>query len=130
MTTATRRTVMSKVVHFEIPVDEPDRAQKFYAGVFGWDIQGWGDQPYWLVTAGAQEEPGADGALIARGEVHKAPVVVIGVEDLDAALQRVAATGARVVEDKQPVPGMGWAAYVEDTEGNVIGIWQSDESAA
>jgi len=27
---------MDKVVHFEIPVEELERAQKFYKSVFGW----------------------------------------------------------------------------------------------
>lgn len=120
---------MSKVVHFEIPVDDTDRAQQFYREVFDWKIQGWGDAPYWLIEAGAEDEQGADGALIARSDVHAAPVVVIDVDDLDAALDRAAAAGAQQVHGKEAVPGMGWSAYVRDTEGNIIGVWQSDESA-
>ncbi len=29
---------MNKVVHFEIPYDDQDRAQKFYQDVIGWQI--------------------------------------------------------------------------------------------
>ena len=29
---------MSRPTHFEIPVDDPDRAEKFYADVFGFQI--------------------------------------------------------------------------------------------
>ena len=121
---------MSKVVHFEIPVDDPARAQAFYSSVFGWRVQGWGDQPYWLVQAGEEGEQGADGALIARSDVHAAPVVVIAVDDIDAALERATAAGADLVHGRQAVPGMGWSGYVRDTEGNIIGLWQNDESAA
>ena len=32
-------------------------------------------------------------------------------------------------EDKEPVPGMGWYARAEDTEGNSFSLWQSDEHA-
>ena len=30
---------------------------------------------------------------------------------------------------KMPVPGVGWLAYVKDTEGNILGMMQSDPSA-
>jgi predicted enzyme related to lactoylglutathione lyase len=29
-----------------------------------------------------------------------------------------------------PIPGMGWLAYVKDTEGNIFGMMQSDPAAA
>ena len=31
---------------------------------------------------------------------------------------------------KTPVPGMGWFLYFIDTEGNLLGLWQNDTSAA
>ena len=121
---------MSKVVHFEIPVDDAGRATEFYRGVLGWDIAGWGDEPYWLVTAGGPDEPGADGALIARGDLHRVPVLVVGVEDLDHALAAVSANGGRVVQGRLEIPGVGWSAYIEDTEGNTIGLFQPDAAGA
>jgi uncharacterized protein len=121
---------MSKVVHFEIPVDDANRATEFYRDVLGWDVAGWGDQPYWLVTAGGPDEPGADGALIARGDIHRTPVLVVDVEDLDHALAEVSANGGRVLQGRLQIPGVGWSAYIEDTEGNTIGLFQADESIA
>lgn len=115
---------MSKVVHFEIPVDDAARAEAFYAGVFGWAIQGWGEQPYWLVTAGPEDEPGADGALIERGDIHTSPVVVVGVESVDDVLTAATAAGGEILLGKQEVPGVGWSAYLRDTEGNTIGIFE------
>lgn len=40
---------MGRVVHFEIHVDNPERAGAFYKAVFGWDIKRWGEHEYWLV---------------------------------------------------------------------------------
>jgi predicted enzyme related to lactoylglutathione lyase len=120
---------MPKIIHFEIPVDDPARASAFYSGALGWEISGYGDEPYWLVRAGAPDEPGADGALIARGDLHRSPVLIAGVADVRAALDRVRAAGGEVVSEPAAVPGMGWAAYVRDTEGNVVGLFQPDESA-
>lgn len=120
---------MAKVIHFEIPVDQPDRAQAFYRDLVGWEPQGYGDMGYWLVN-GAEDDPGADGALVSRGEVHQSPVLVIGVDDLDVSLARVPALGGEVLQGRMPVPGVGWSAYVKDTEGNTIGLFQPDEAAA
>jgi uncharacterized protein len=36
---------MSRVVHFEIHAEDPQRAINFYANVFGWQFSQWGDQP-------------------------------------------------------------------------------------
>ena len=55
---------MPRVVHFELPVDDPDRAVKFYETVFGWKISKWeGPMDYWLVMTGEKGEPGIDGGL-------------------------------------------------------------------
>ena len=43
---------MSKIVHFEIPVDDPQQATTFYHDALGWEIARLGDEPYWLVRAG------------------------------------------------------------------------------
>jgi uncharacterized protein len=120
---------MSKIVHFEIPVDDPDRASAFYRGALGWEISGFGNQPYWLVRAGADDEAGANGALITRSEVHRTPVVIAGVDDIDAALSRVQQSGGLIAHEKVPIPGVGWSAYVVDSEGNTIGLFQDDTSA-
>lgn len=121
---------MAKIVHFEIPVDDAPRATAFYADALGWEISGWGDIPYWLVKAGADDEPGADGALIARGDVHRTPVLIAGVDDLDASLARVEAAGGTIVQGRLPIPGVDWSAYFTDTEGNTVGLFQADGDAA
>ena len=121
---------MPRIVHFEIPVDDPERAQAFYRDVFGWELSGWGETPYWLASTGSEGEAGIDGALIGRGEVHQATVVVIEVPSLDDAIADATGAGAELVHDRQAVSGMGWSAYLRDPEGNVIGLWESDESAA
>jgi predicted enzyme related to lactoylglutathione lyase len=120
---------MSKIVHFEIPVDDASRATAFYRDVLGWEVSGFGDQPYWLVRAGNESEPGADGALIARGGLHRSPVLIAGVDDLDAAVARVEAHGGQVVQPKLSIPGVGWSAYFVDPEGNTIGLFQNDTNA-
>lgn len=75
---------MPRVVHFEINVDEPERAVKFYSDVFGWKIQKWeGSIEYWLITTGSSDEPGIDGGLMKREEPSATTVNTIDVSSVD-----------------------------------------------
>ncbi len=121
---------MPKIVHFEIPVDDPQRATTFYHDVLGWEFSQYGEAPYWLVRAGAEAEPGADGALVGREDLHRGPVVIAGVTNIDDTLSRASDRGGKVIQGKLPIPGMGWSAYVRDPEGNTIGFFQQDSAAA
>ena len=123
---------MPRVVHFEIPSDDPERATRFYGDVFGWRFQQWeGAQPYWLVSTGEAGAPGIDGGLLRRGP-HSPPGVVntVDVPDLDDYVARVERGGGRVVAPKMPVPGVGWLAYAQDPDGNTFGMMQADPAAA
>lgn len=120
---------MPKIVHFEIPADDPDRASDFYREVLGWDIMRFGEEPYWMIAAGATTEPGANGALVMRDELHACPVVIAGVADIDDILARAESHGGKVAQGRLRVPGIGWSAYVTDPEGNTIGLFQQDERA-
>lgn len=122
---------MSRVVHFEVPADDPERAIKFYESVFGWRIEKWeGPIEYWLIMTGPEEEPGIDGGLARREDPSTRVENFIDVKDLDASLAAVKAQGGEVIRPRMAVPGVGWLAYIEDTEGNVFGLMESDRDAA
>ena len=120
-----------KVVHFEIPYDDGDRARSFYGEAFGWDLQTWGGGDYTLVSTGPTGERGAtepgfiNGGMFERTEALRGPMLTIDVDDLDAALKTVESLGGKQVGEKLPVGDMGFAAYFEDPEGNILGLWQS-----
>ena len=117
---------MAKIVHFELPVDDGARAAAFYGEVLGWQVNRFGEEPYWLVQAGADDEPGANGALVGRDGTHPYPIVIAGVAELDHVLVLVRDNGGEVVQEKLPVPGVGWSAYVKDPEGNLLGLFQPE----
>ncbi len=116
-----------KVVHFEIPVDEGDRAVAFYGAAFGWDLERWGPMDYWTTRAGDGE--GIDGALTRREEPGHGLRFYISVDDVDASLAAVESAGGRRLTDRMPIPTVGWMALFSDTEGNTVGVFQSDPSA-
>lgn len=118
---------MPTIVHFEIPADDPEKAIAFYREVFGWKFESWGGpMDYWLVTTKAEGEGGINGAIMKREHPGQAPINIIDVPDLDAFMDKIVALGGKKVTEKMPVPGVGWAAYAEDTEGNVFGLLQPD----
>jgi predicted enzyme related to lactoylglutathione lyase len=121
---------MSKVVHFEINVDNPQRAIKFYSSAFGWKIDkyGGGQMDYWLVTAGAEGEPGINGAIMPRNG-NLTTVNTIGVASLEEAIKAVEKAGGKVTQPKMTIPKIGYFTYCLDTEGNTFGILQPDMSA-
>jgi predicted enzyme related to lactoylglutathione lyase len=57
-------------------------------------------------------------------------VVVIDVPDINDTLSRVESLGGATLQVKQPVGDMGFAAYFKDSEGNVVGLWQSAQPAS
>jgi predicted enzyme related to lactoylglutathione lyase len=123
------RKQMPRVIHFEIPADNPERAAKFYTKVFGWKIEKWqGPFNYWLVTTGEEKEPGIDGAIMDR-TTFKTTVNTVGVPSVDEFVMKITEAGGKVVMPKGAVPGQGYVAYVSDTEGNIFGIFQNDPSA-
>jgi predicted enzyme related to lactoylglutathione lyase len=128
---------MGRVVHFELHAADPDRARLFYEEVFGWEIARVGVMPYWLVRTGPEDETGIDGGIVQRrgsdpsvGQPVNAYVCTVQVDDLDDTLGRVTDAGGEVVVDRQAILGVGWHAYVKDSEGNLLGVMQPDPAAA
>jgi predicted enzyme related to lactoylglutathione lyase len=121
----------SRVVHFELPADDPDRCARFYAEVFGWKTTKWGGPTdYWLVTTGEEPEVGIDGGIGRRQGPEDQTTNTIDVADLDTAVAAVEAAGGRITNAKHAVQGVGWLAYATDTEGNPFGMMQRDTAAA
>jgi predicted enzyme related to lactoylglutathione lyase len=123
-----------RVVHFEIPFDDGDRARRFYGETFGWQVMPVPDMDYTMVMTGPSDpekgptEPGfINGGMFKRSEefAGKAPNIVIDVPSIDEALRKVEAAGGKTLTQKMPVGDMGFAGYFADTEGNLIGLWET-----
>jgi len=120
---------MSRVVHFEIPANDPERAAAFYKKAFGWKIEKWpGPMEYWMVNTGVEGTPGINGGLMRNTNI-KTTTNTIGVESVDAAVGAVTKAGGTLVMAKTPIPGVGYFAYLTDTEGNLFGVMQPDQNA-
>jgi predicted enzyme related to lactoylglutathione lyase len=122
---------MNRVVHFEIPADDLERAKKFYSENFGWKLNQLGPEmgSYVLIHTGPTDDNGMpqdrafiNGGLMKRDPSARAPVVVVAVEDADATVEKVRRSGGKLVGEVMDIPNVGRYARVQDTEGNVIGV--------
>ena len=121
-----------RVVHFEVPFDDADRARQFYAEVFNWQIRPMPEMNYNMVSTGPvsdegmPSEPGyIGGGMMERQAPATSPVLTIAVDDIDAAVNAIEKHGGAAVGEKTAVGEMGFAAYFTDSEGNLLGLWQS-----
>jgi hypothetical protein len=116
---------MSRVVHFEFATSDPAGEVRFFRSLFGWESQQWGDQDYWLVDTG-KDEVGINGAIMPLNTTDQPRVVnTIGVENLDASIEKATAAGATVAVEKQEVPNVGWTAYMLSPTGILFGMIES-----
>jgi predicted enzyme related to lactoylglutathione lyase len=121
---------MPRPIHFELSADDPERAARFYRETFGWQVDKWeGPVEYWLITTGSPDQPGIDGGLGRRAEPGEGTVNTLDVSSVDAYVERIVRNGGTVVRPKHAIPGVGYLAYCQDTEGNLFGIMEDDPTA-
>jgi uncharacterized protein len=116
-----------KIVHFELPSADADRASGFWSGLFGWQIAGSVMEGFDYRMFQAADDQG--GAIMPSEQPGSGPIVYFDTDDVDASVAKVRELGGSA-EDKQPVPTHGWFAVCKDTEGNSFCLWQGDENAA
>jgi len=121
-----------RVVHFEVPYDDGARARAFYSDVFGWAIQSVPEFDYNFVQTGPTDDTGMaaepgyiGGGMFPRQENVGRPIITIDVDDITKSLTTIAEHGGATVTEPEPVGDMGIAAYFTDSEGNLMGLWQS-----
>jgi predicted enzyme related to lactoylglutathione lyase len=123
---------MDKVVHFEIPYENNQRAMKFYTDSFGWHLTDMPEMQYVIARTSEVDEhqmprePGSiNGGLFQRPKEAPGPTIYLGVASVAEAINKVESAGGKTVTLRTPIPGMGAFARVSDTEGNVLGLFES-----
>ncbi|HET7337070.1 MAG TPA: VOC family protein [Candidatus Nitrosotalea sp.] len=120
---------MPRIVHFDIPSDNPERAQKFYQDVFGWEFAKWdGPMEYWMVKTGESDTPGINGGLARRMPGQIGMINTIDIPSIDEYIIKIQSNGGQILVPKMEIPGVGHYATCMDTEGNIFGIIQMNQS--
>jgi uncharacterized protein len=124
---------MNPVVHFEMPYDNRERMAKFYKSAFGWRTELLGEDMDKYVVAtttatGDDRRPKVPGAINGGFFAKKAnwpaqyPSVVIAVDDIDDATNKVKHAGGKVLGEPVEIPGIGEYVSITDTEGNRVAL--------
>ena len=124
-------------MHFEIPAEDEKRAQAFYKSVFGWQMNPIAGMGYTMIGTTPSDQNGIptdvgaiNGGMMKRKAPFKGPVITISVDEINTALENVEKLGGKVVSRKDAIGdgSMGFTAYFNDTEGNLIGLYQTAQT--
>lgn len=118
--TGGKKRVGQPVVHFEIGCRDRAKTGRFFAELFGWQIQEAGPASV-IDTANPR---GVGGHITSLGhEPHNYTIFYVEVEDVQASLDKAVALGGKVVVPPVPIP-TGKFAWFSDLDGNTIGLMQ------
>jgi predicted enzyme related to lactoylglutathione lyase len=129
---------MANIAYVEIPADDIARAKKFYHSLLGWKIEPtasmadpemkemMASMQYQDIELGGPEEGTVNMGGMYKRQMPRAPIVTyVLVDDIDAVLANVVRLGGSIVVPKNEIKNVGLIALIQDTEGNVIGLWKS-----
>ncbi len=129
---------MNRVLHFEIQVENIERAITFYTEVFGWKFEQWPEHNYYMIMTASKDsiEPGINGGLLLRPKATppqecgtNAFVCTVQVDDFDSISEKILKCGGKIAMPKFALVGMAWQGYFLDTEMNTFGVHQIDANA-
>ena len=125
-----RRSIGAEVVNGpgalslnQLNTTDPDTAQRFYTDLFGWrfeEVQG-GPGAYYAIYRGDR----MNGGMMQMPPGQPAPphwLVYFGIDDIDAAAERIASSGGRVFVEKTDVPG-GQILVAQDPHGATFALF-------
>jgi predicted enzyme related to lactoylglutathione lyase len=119
------------VVHFEIMGKDGEKLQRYYAELFGWEIDTSNPMNYGMVpregntsAEGSGIAGGISGAMPGNEDYPGHVTIYVQVPDVEEALVKAEALGGtRVMGPEQP-PGGPTIGLFTDPEGHVIGVLQ------
>ena len=121
---------MSTIVHFDVPADDINRAKNFYEKLFDWKIERLpGPMEYFNIST--KDDKGNNsigGGMGQRGFPDQKITNYIDVDSIDDYIKKVEELGGKIIMPKTKISRFGYLATFLDTEGNILGLWHTDES--
>ncbi|HXL70424.1 MAG TPA: VOC family protein [Rhizomicrobium sp.] len=111
---------MARISFVELPARQLSSAKTFYASAFGWQLTDFG--PNYACTLTGDVDLGLQGDA---SEATKAPLVVIQVDDLEAAQAAVEKAGATITRPIFGFPG-GRRFHLADPNGIELAVFKTD----
>jgi uncharacterized protein len=107
------------VLHFEIVGPDGAALQKYYADLFGWEIDANNPMNYGMVQP---TPPGIGGGVGPSPDGSALVTFYVETDDLQASLKKAEALGGKTVQEPMDIPGGPSVAMFADPQGNVIGL--------
>lgn len=120
---------MPTLYHFDIPVDNADRAKQFYKDVFGWNMKKLNSQvdskvELWMCeTEDESGRKGITGGMMKRDSLPSVTNYIL-VNSIDDYTSKINHSGGKVTLHKTEIPNMGFFAMFLDSENNVFGLFE------
>jgi predicted enzyme related to lactoylglutathione lyase len=126
---------MANIGHFMIPADNIDRAKHFYSALLRWKIEPVGtagnmagitEMQYHDISTGAESIGTMNTGGLYKRHMNEPILNFVIVDDIDTVQAKVEKLGGRITLPKQEIAGVGLVVMIQDTEGNVIGLWKPE----
>jgi uncharacterized protein len=126
---------MANIGHFMIPADNVDRAKHFYHKLLGWKIEpaknildpSVREMQYHDIITGTEQEGTMNTGGLYKRHMNEPILTFVLVDDIDKVLGKVEDLGGRIMLPKEHIRGVGVAAMIQDSEGNLIGLWKPEK---
>ena len=111
----------SPLIHFEVAGKDPEKLQSFFGDLFGWKIDANNPMNYGMVDLGSSDVAGGVGPAPEGQPAHA--IFYVGVDDVEAALQKAESLGGSRLSGPMDVPEGPTLGHFADPEGNVVGLF-------
>lgn len=115
------------VVHFEVVGKDGEKLQRYYAELFGWNVNADNPMQYGMVDAKDNTSMSGDNGI--GGGIGQGPdgyeghvTFYVAVPDVEEALQKAESLGGTRVMGPENIMDMVELGQFKDPEGNVIGL--------
>jgi predicted enzyme related to lactoylglutathione lyase len=123
----------NKVVMFEIPTSDFQKAKRFYETVFDWTVELWGDEGAMAITTAADkgynptELGGINGGFYKQKPTDDHPSFGMETDSIDQTLKAIEKAGGKVITPKHSIGEWGFMADFADPEVNVMTLWEKSK---
>ena len=111
------------VMHFEVVGKDGEKLQRYYADLFGWEINADNPMKYGMVDAKTNGENGIGGGVGQGPDGYDGHVTFyVAVPDVEQALQKAESLGGTRIMGPEDIMGMVTLGQFKDPEGHLIGV--------
>ena len=111
-----------KIIHVELSAKDRNALSKFYADVFGWELQHIDEMNYTTFKAG----DGVGGGFNPVTDQNPAGTVTVYIQtdDVTASLNDIQKAGGTIISPEMDIPNTGKFGIFRDPQGNMLGLFK------